>query len=495
MSEKKLIQLFDDAEAIGVIGSPSSTTKIALDILGLSVGKNLVGELAMFRYTQDEFDHYALGQINEITLKNRWLEDPTVLSIVRERARLEGVSERQDTHRGEMIISAVFSDQNGTYRQGSLGTVPATSTRIRIVGDPFLDELLQPYKDQISYLGTVYGSTPKLPLWFKHFDEGPEGAGEAYHLGIFGKTGSGKSVLAKMIILAYARHPQMGLFILDPVGEFSNGLKANSSEITSMGQILSPESLDALKRPYEVYDLSRFFLDSWDLFSELLLEFRFFRELGIRASQNQAEASYSLIDFLRSSKHKLAALGTEAFEASLSYLKSNVNRIYVERTAQNRVLDSISEAEQNTDSPAQRSWNQTLRFFLQEDDKVSIPDIISKALTIPQDGSRPLIVVDLSKIPQGIPETTWNENIKPLLIDRFLSNLIRKSESAYQEGQSFNTLVVLDEAQRLAPRGRTESERKDRIKNRLIDAAITTRKYGLGWMVISLTLSSLDSVR
>ena len=298
MSEKKLIQLFDDAEAIGVIGSPSSTTEIALDILGLSVDKNLVGELAMFRYTQDEFDHYALGQINEITLKNRWLEDPTVLSIIRERSRLEGISERQDTHRGQMIISAVFFDQNGTYRQGSLGTVPATSTRIRIVGDPFLDELLQPYKDQISYLGTVYGSTPKLPLWFKHFDEGSEGAGEAYHLGIFGKTGSGKSVLAKMIILAYARHPQMGLFILDPVGEFSNGLKANSSEITSMGQILSPESLAALNRPYEVFDLSQFFLDSWDLFGELLLEFRFFRALGIIASQNQADASYSLIRIL-----------------------------------------------------------------------------------------------------------------------------------------------------------------------------------------------------
>ena len=39
MSEKTLIQLFDDAEAIGVIGSPSSTTEIALDILGLSAKK------------------------------------------------------------------------------------------------------------------------------------------------------------------------------------------------------------------------------------------------------------------------------------------------------------------------------------------------------------------------------------------------------------------------------------------------------------------------
>ena len=98
----------------------------------------------------------------------------------------------------------------------------------------------------------------------------------------------------------------------------------------------------------------------------------------------------------------------------------------------------------------------------------------------------------MSKIPTDIPESTWDQTIKPLLIDRFLSNLIRKAESAYQEEQSLNTLVVLDEAQKLAPRGQTESDRKDRIKARLIDAAKTTRKYGLGWMFISQTLSSLD---
>ena len=81
--------------------------------------------------------------------------------------------------------------------------------------DQVLDELLRPYRDQIFYLGHVYGSRPKLPLRFKHFDKGPDGAGEAYHVGIFGKTGSGKSVLAKMILLAYARYPQMALLVIE----------------------------------------------------------------------------------------------------------------------------------------------------------------------------------------------------------------------------------------------------------------------------------------
>ena len=400
MSDQKLIQLFDDAEEIGVIGSPSSTTELALDILGQSVNKNLVGELAMFRYMQDEFDHYALGQITEITLRNFWLEGSTMRSIVRERGQLAAVSERQDTHQGEMIVSSVFSDKNGNYGQSALGTVPATGTPIRLADDPFLDELLRPHKNQIFYLGTVYGSTPKLPLWFKHFDEGPDGLGEAYHLGIFGKTGSGKSVLAKMVLLAYARHRQMGLFILDPMGEFSMGLKDDASEITSMGQILCPGSLALLNRNYEVFDLSDFFLDSWELFGELLLEFGFFWQLGIKYRPYQIVAADYVVDFLRN-KHKLGTLDEEAFIDSLSYLSDNIARIYSTTATQEQIKLFISEAQQQSTNLVKKTWNQTVQFFSNENDKISIEDIISRALIIPKNGSRPLIVVDFVKNTNG----------------------------------------------------------------------------------------------
>lgn len=214
----KLNQLVDRAERIGVIGSPSSTAELALDIMAGSVDKKLVGELALFRYMQDSLFHYSLGQITEVTLRNVWHEDPTMRSLIRHRGKVDAVSERQDTHQGEMIVSAVFSDDHGVYRPSILGTVPATGTAIYLADDEVLDELLSPYKDQIYYLGHVYGSKPKLPLWFKHFDRGADGAGEAYHLGIFGKTGSGKSVLAKMIMLAYARYKQMGILVIDPQG-------------------------------------------------------------------------------------------------------------------------------------------------------------------------------------------------------------------------------------------------------------------------------------
>src|SRR5438552_3121928 len=76
MSEqpKDLDGMVDQTERLGVVGSPSSTAQLALDILGSAVTRKLVGELALFRFMQDASPHYALGQITEIQLRNIWHE-------------------------------------------------------------------------------------------------------------------------------------------------------------------------------------------------------------------------------------------------------------------------------------------------------------------------------------------------------------------------------------------------------------------------------------
>ena len=56
----KVHVLIDKAERVSVLGSPSSTSGLSLDILGTAVTKKLVGELALFRYLQDNTTHYAL---------------------------------------------------------------------------------------------------------------------------------------------------------------------------------------------------------------------------------------------------------------------------------------------------------------------------------------------------------------------------------------------------------------------------------------------------
>ena len=170
--ENKIDQILGTVERIGVIGSPSATSELSLDILGSAVGSKLVGEIALFHFLQDGTPHYALGQITEVKLRNIWHEDPTMRSLIRQRGRVDAVSERQDTHQGEMTVSAVFARNSKGYEPSILGTVPSTGTHIHLINDDVLDELLAPYKQQMFYLGKVYGSKPKLPLWFKHFDPG-----------------------------------------------------------------------------------------------------------------------------------------------------------------------------------------------------------------------------------------------------------------------------------------------------------------------------------
>lgn len=491
-SEKNIDTLIDETERLGVIGSPSSTSKLALDILGSAVTRKLVGELALLRFTQDATSHYALGQITEIQLRNVWHEDPTMRSLIRQRGRVDAVSERQDTHQGQMVISAVFKKGGRRGCEPSiLGTVPSTGTPVHIVTDDILNEILHPYQDQIFYLGHVYGSQPKLPLWFKHFDRGPDGAGEAYHLGIFGKTGSGKSVLAKMILLAYSRYPKMALLVIDPQGEFAKDMQPNNT--TGQFALLLGDVVRKLgKKPF-VLTVRNLVLDRWELFEQILFESQFFERLTIPKGENRELACSVLTEKLQKTKVTLTRLHSrETFDKAWAILGDDKNQkvFYRSDSSRARFATALSEADPN--EFFSDYWSPVTELFREDRPGArSIEKALSWLLN-PDAENRPILVVDLSKEQaQGL---FWNDKIQALVIKRLLDGLNQTAEYFFKDGQNLNALVVIDEAHRLAPRELPKEDDAARgIRGVLIDAARTTRKYGLGWLFISQTLSSLHS--
>lgn len=482
--------LVDQAERLGVIGSPSSTVQLALDILGSAVTRKLVGELALFRFLQDTNLHYALGQITEVQLRNIWHEDPTMRSLIRQRGRVDAVSERQDTHLGQMLVSAVFQ-KSGTagFEPGTLGTVPPTGTTIHLVTDSVLDVLLRPYREQIFYLGHVYGSQPKLPLWFKHFDSGPSGAGEAYHLGIFGKTGSGKSVLAKMILLAYARHSKMALLVIDPQGEFSQDMRKGGAS----GEFSLPVGEVARKlgkRPV-VLTIRNLVLDRWELFEQILYESQFFERLTIPKGANRELACQILSDRLKKAGIKLLNLHEKtSFEKAWNLLlDEKVQRVFYRTEASRaRFNDALQDAESS--EFYEQYWGPVAELFREDREGARSVNKALAWLLNPEVDNRPILVIDLSREQaQGL---FWNDMIQSLVIKRLLDGLSQTAEYFYKEGQSLNALVVIDEAHRLAPRDiPREDDAARSVRSVLVDAARTTRKYGLGWLFISQTLSSI----
>jgi len=351
--------------------------------------------------------------------------------------------------------------------------------------------LLRPYRDQIFYLGHVYGSKPKLPLWFKHFDRGSDGAGEAYHLGIFGKTGSGKSVLAKMILLAYSRYPKMALLVIDPQGEFARNMKkagASGEFALPVGDV----ARNLGKQPV-VLTVRNLVLDRWELFGQILFESPFFERLTIPKGENRELACGILADKLRKAKVKLVELHLRAsFDAGWKILQDTKVQQVFYRTVASR--ERFNDALHNSvpDEFFRQYWAPVAELFREDRDGAKS---INKGLTWLLDmnaANRPILVIDLSKEQaQGL---FWNDKIQSLVIKRLLDELSQTAEYFYKENQSLNALVVIDEAHRLAPRELSREDDAARgVRSVLIDAARTTRKYGLGWLFISQTLSSLHS--
>ena len=485
--------LVDGTERLGVVGSPSSTAELALDILGAAVARKLVGELALFRFAQDSATHYALGQITEIKLRNIWHEDPSMRSLIRQRGRVDAVSERQDTHLGQMVISAVFRKGGPAgYEPSILGTVPSTGTPIHIVSDDVLDEILRPYSAQIFYLGHVYGSKPRLPTWFKHFDRGSDGAGEAYHLGIFGKTGSGKSVLAKMLLLAYARYPKMALLVIDPQGEFAKDLRGAGPARSEFPLPVGDIAKKLGKQPVTL-TVRNLVLDRWELFEQILFESLFFERLTVPKGENRQLACSILSDKLQKAGVKLPSLHLrDSFDQAWKLLSDEKVQKVFYRTEPSRARFATALEEADRQEFFTQYWAPVCELFREDREKAkSIQKALSWLLN-PEAANRPILVIDLSK--EQARDLFWNDKIQALVIKRLLDGLTQAAEYFYKEEKSLNALVVIDEAHRLAPRDLpAEDDAARAVRAVLIDAARTTRKYGLGWLFISQTLSSLHS--
>lgn len=482
---------FDDAERIGVIGSPSSTGQLTIDVLGTAVNKKLVGSLSVFKFNQDGHDHYALGQIIEIMMQNIWAQDPTIRGLIRQKGRIDPITERQDTHIAKMNVSSVFAKKGQGIEQSILGTVPSTGTAIKTLNERVLKSLLADFERELFYLGKAYGTDIKMPMWFKHFDFGLSGAGEAYHIGIFGKTGSGKSVLAKMMMAAYARHRSMSIFVLDPQGEFSKDLRGE----TSIKKVLE----DKMSRNIEVCDLHNLVLTGPSLFKRILVNSGFFERLGIYHENNRIRAANEVEASLRGSRRGQTSLAPKippynaytrnAFDRvwDAFHTEAVQRRIYTSQDPRERLRMAIDNA--NPDEFYQ-SWTKIANLFKYQGKTEAIE--IKKLVAKIHAKDKSIVIIDLSEI--DVPEDIlWDDTIKLVVIGEFLDKITQKAEEIYKKkNELLNCLVIIDESHRLAPRERSDNEDLERVKKTLIDGVRTTRKFGLGWMFISQTLSSLS---
>lgn len=488
---------------VAVIGSPSSNTELTLDLLLEATEERMVGALTAFRASQNGTPIISVGQVVGIELRNRWHEDSVFRNLVKRTGEIPPITNRQDTRIADLVVGATFRQGTNGYDPEVLGMVPPTGTRVFRVDQALLDQLLSVYQQEIVYMGKAYANDVHYPMWFKHFGSGAGGAGEAYHLGVFGKTGSGKSGLAKMMLCAYARHPQLGILVIDPQGEFS--LELSGTRVGQQGLQLD-QAIRTQGRPIEVFRIADIQLDDWTTFEEMLISLRFFEQLQIpSASAENARRAAEVIRNALGGTHHLDSLGTlPVLQAALNAVNdpNNAGFIYATRQRAQQLQQRVQRFV--NDSQAQNQlltniWQPICQLFTRGQNRHRLysygqqqTGIVNRLLgSLDGNSPRPVIVIDISR--QG-NQQFWSEELQRRILAKLLNTLVAQATSALSTQQSANVLVLLDEAHRHAPSGRLdEGSEAERLRALLRRAVRETRKYGIGWFFISQTLGGIDN--
>ncbi|MDE3098829.1 MAG: ATP-binding protein [Verrucomicrobiota bacterium] len=488
---------------IAVVGSPSTNTELTLDLLQEATEERLVGALTAFGATQSGSQIISVGQIVGIELRNRWHEDSVFRNLVKRTGEIPPITNRQDTRVADLVVGATFRAAQDSYDPEVLGMVPPTGTRVFRVDQALLDRLLAVYRDEIVYMGQAYANDVLYPMWFKHFGSGAGGAGEAYHIGVFGKTGSGKSGLAKMMLCAYSRHPQLGILVIDPQGEFS--LEFSGTRVGQQGLTLD-QVVQSQGRQVHVFRISDIQLDDWTTFEEMIISLRFLEQLAIpAASVENARRAAEVIRIALEGSHRLDNLGTLQVLRDALNAVNNPNNAGFIYTTQTRARQLQQRVQRFLDDPAALNsllrdhWQAICNLFTAGDNRRRLfsygdhqpPGIINMLLgTAGNDTPRPVVCVDISR--QG-NQGFWSEELQRRMLAKLLNILVSQATTSLTTGQSANVLVLLDEAHRHAPSGRLDEDSEaERLRSLLRRAVRETRKYGLGWFFISQTLGGLD---
>jgi len=457
---------------IGIISSPSTITEFTMDILSHSIYEPLIGKLVMFKHVEGGIPKLVIAQVKNITAINRLVEDNAVKVILQSHGPLPNISGK-DTKIAVLSLVSVYEeveDENGQpfLVESTLNTPPSTDSLVYEVTQEVLEFL--PIEDRF-YLGTIYGGDLPIPFILKHYGEPAEGGwGEGFSFGIFGKSGSGKSVLAAMLILGFARHKNMGIIIFDTQGEFSR-----NAFMDKVGLDFQSLAREVKENRFEILSLDDIALESSRTFFKLLDKVGFFEDLGVL----QFGKKIMLINDLVMNYGNRDPSQLE-FNDVYAFIRAWVRKKYRQPEPVLKRMDVRI---------AMDKWNLVHSLFNKET-RTSIKDLVEMFV------NGYIIIIDLSRFPETLDALLQmpKEEVRAIVMREVLDAVISRANELYQDGILTNGLIVVEEAHNYVPSyfriSKEESIERRELLSLIKDRVKETRKYGIGWMFV--TQSTVD---
>ncbi len=454
------------AAPIAVIGSPNSTTTFTVDILETARDRALDHAWVTFevveRFNGRAYRKRALCQLGGIVTRNRWHEDPIIRAVIKHQGALPALSGESDLTSAQLSALGVFllDDAGRVLRRTTLSTPPPSGTPVFPADASTLQDLVHT-EPGIFYAGQSPGDGLPVPLTLRHFGATENGGfGEAVMLGIFGQTRSGKSILAAQLLAGFAANRDLGILVLDPQGE--------EAHVVSTDDVA---------------------LEGAEAFTELLRRAGFFESLGFKGAHKEREAAERLANLLseltdgEGKRRPIRDLRAGDMPLLVKDLARFADVIYATRPGTTpgegqRAADVLARFNLD-ETRLRRLWADALRRFRTEDGRVPLSQLIQRVLS-----DRAVVVLSFAQ--EGVDETPY------FLLNEILSRLRQVIHRSFQNGQTSNALVLLDEAHLFAGENASESSDGARTRTLLSQSVRMTGKYGVGWMFITQTLHDFD---
>lgn len=505
----------EDAERVGVVGSPSTTTEVTVDLVGDAIHRPLSGSLVILPQQLDGRQEYALGTVMEIETINQWHENTSMRGVIATHGRLLGLSGRADVKGAKVSVQAVYTRDDEGYHpsQATLSMSPSTGEDVLRVDDDILADITHGQQDEVFYMGDIYRMRgTRLPLNPSDFS----GARGAFHAGVFGPSGVGKSVFASYYIVGQMRHSGLGILVIDPQGQWAtnNGFTFDLHQAAhALGRKVIVKSLaHEVRLPQDK-----------NLFIELLAKTRFFGPggLNIRTAQAFEAARSSLEEILTRTtgwsdlsvtdllREILTGLhkATEAGEIYKDLKSDKTTGRWKEEGAAWKLLCLIDEALVESGQRHEsllRTINPVAALFGQFTPngrmlRVKMEHLLHQALD--REVTRPYIILNMSaEEPHdredddavALMKALNTDSIRARILRTLFDRLERIAAEEYRKGEELlNTLIVFDEAWRYAPKASSDEEIRA-LSSKLAEYARETRKYGVGWMYVLQSPSELN---
>jgi len=512
--EQKMIETIQSfsTNPLGITSSPSTTLDITIDIREDTKQERALGQMVYVILKEDGQNILIIGQIISIETKNRWHEDPSFKGVIKRHGRLPHLSGTADNRIATISVQACYALDHGGAEGYILGTSPSTGEHVHKMNNNVMKTIMLTHERYITYMGTVYGTDVNLPFWFKHFGKTKDGsnelgAGDAFHIGVFGKTGSGKSVTATYMLLGYAKNKaSMSILVLDPQSQFYL-----DTELLP-GNVKVADKIRQMGMNYEKYKIvDDVFLpsDRTDIFAELLKNNGFIEEAfrPIYTLEKLDAMAEAVADYLAGrTNNPVFNLGTVNRQQLLNdmlnrFLALNdareradgfskyVTRVWGTRDTRQRLVNRITDL--ITNFARERSiiakWESVLELFSptksDQSAKIAFDYLVDKI--VKNKGN--FIILDIGPR-QGEIE---NENVQALFIRVLENKIVEAGADLYAKGSNADCLIVMDEAHRFISK-HAPDERIQVLTSDIINSVRTTRKYGIGYMFITQTIESLD---